>query len=250
MIRVVILALLLLLGGTAAQAMDRATFEAQAKALMNSPAKAAELLSLCDKAVPYADDAGYRAIIHGYVSHALWLTGYHSRAENEARQALALDSDTHPAYFFLSDALNAQGKYDEAYRVCLIGVQRRGGTNLTAGRLRCREECLDHLAKTPEAIRSAVGSGRLAPGQEVIVRGEISEIHAETIVFQSSRGRLVCRLAPLRQGQKLHPMTWAEDSKISLPTQGLWKNQTIILQGFVAAPENDVPHLDKCVLVQ
>ena len=250
MIRAAILVLLLLLYSTAAQALDRAVFEAQARTLMSSPAKAAELLALCEKAVPHADGAGYRAIIHGYVSHALWLTGYHSRAENEARQALALDSDAHPAYFFLSDALNAQGKYGEAYRVCLSGVQRRGGANPAAGRLRCREEYLEHLAKTLEAVHSAMEGGRLAPGQEVIVRGNIAEIGPGTVLFQSSRGRLVCRLAPLRQGQKLHPMTQAEDSKVSLPTLGLRKNQTVILQGFVAAPGDDTAHLDNCVLVQ
>ncbi len=239
---------LVLTAGQAA-AMSRAEFESRAQSLMSSPANAQKLLDLCAAATPFATDPGYRARIHGYTSHALWLTGHYARAENEARQALALDQDDTSAYFFLADALNARGRYDEAYRSCLLGAQRRGGAQVSAARTRCREDYLEHVSRSPTALLAAARIGRLPVGREVLIRGPIADISGDTIIFNAGQGRVVCPLVPQGRGSALHPMTEYEAGKTSKPVFGLKKNQTVTLQGVVAATDNETVRLEGCTLI-
>jgi tetratricopeptide (TPR) repeat protein len=233
----------------------RAEFAAKASALAGLPGKAHELIKLADAALADGadDDSAYAALAHGYKSHALWLRNDYAKAEAEARRAINADPGAPLSYFFLTDALNALLRYDDAYLACLHGAERRG--DAADVRTRCRDDYARRVTLDPAAVLKAAQSGRLsgASGKPqagpILVSGRIAAVTTaqgkDEIVFKSGTGTLTCLLAPAAPG-KLAPMTSGEEGKHSSLAAGLRKDQFVTIRGVVRnATDKDI-YMESC----
>jgi len=247
--RVFTLVCALLLFPVSVSGMDRHDFEAEARTMMSRPASAQALLDLCVRALAGTDDPAYQASIYGFRSHALWLRGKAVEAETAARQSLALDPGASGGYFFLSDALYGQNRYDDAYAACLHGAERLSESERQRGRTRCRSEYLDRVAMPPERIAQAVKDGRLPTGRDVLMRGRIAGIEGDALVFTTRDRRLVCRLAPDRDAPLLRPMTRDAEGKRSNRLGGLSTGEQVTLSGTLGQTDGREIHVERCVLV-
>jgi hypothetical protein len=240
------------------ESAGRAEFAAKASALAGLPGKAHELIRLADAALAGgADgDSAYAALAHGYKSHALWLRNEYAKAEAEARRAINADPDASLGYFFLTDALNALLRYDDAYLACLRGAERRNDApGQDDARARCRTDYARRVTLDPAAVFKAAQSKRLPGGTggpqavPILVSGRIAAVATrqgkDEIVFKSGTGTLTCLLAPAARG-KLAPMTAAEDGKRSSLTAGLRKDQFVTIRGLVRKTTEDDIYMDSC----
>ena len=247
--RVFTLLCALLLFPVMVSGMERHDFEAEARTMMSRPASAQALLDLCARALAGTDDPAYQASIYGFTSHALWLRGKPAEAEAAARQSLALDPGASGGYFFLSDALYGLRRYDDGYAACLHGAERLPENDRQRGRTRCRAEYLDRVAMPPERIAQAVKDGRLSKGREVLIRGRISDIEGDALVFTTRDRRLVCRLASGRDSPLLRPMTRDAEGKQSNPLGGLTVGELITLSGTLGPSDERLIYFERCAIV-